>query len=145
MLQIHENGMYCGEDFFFTLPSFPWFCLSLKKGLFYLACATCVSKTATYNVAQVQLHYHKHLLWFLMSFVDHDYFFLGSARNALVFSRRGVLEVFEDYHFSPCPPGGGLLSASAEVHVSVKHTSVCFSTFFLWWIFVLSLLTDFSV
>lgn len=69
--------MYCGEDFFFTLPSSSWVCSSLKKGLFYLGRTTCVSKAATYNIAQVQLHYHKHLLWFLMSFVAYDYFFLG--------------------------------------------------------------------
>lgn len=35
-----DIGIYCGEDFFFTLPSSPQFCLSLKKGLFYLGCTT---------------------------------------------------------------------------------------------------------
>lgn len=78
-----------------------------------------------------------------MSFVNRDYFFLGSAGNALVFSRKGILGLFEDYHFPLCPPGSELLSASAEVHVSVKHTSMCFSAYFLWWVFVLSLLTEF--
>lgn len=141
MLLINDIGMYCGKDFFFTFLSSPRFCLSLKKGLFYLGCTMCVSKTATSNIAQIQLHYHKHL-WFLMSFVNHDYFFLRSAGNAFVFYRRGVLGLFQDDHFPFSPPGSELLSVSAEAHVSVKHTSVCFSLYFLWWIFVLSLLTD---
>lgn len=40
VLLVNDIGMYCGEDFFLTLPSSPQFCLSLKKGLFYLGCTT---------------------------------------------------------------------------------------------------------
>lgn len=118
VIRINDIGIYCGEDFFFSLPSSPRFCLPLKKGLFYLGCTTCVSKTATSNIAQVQLRYHKHLLWFLRSFVHHDYFFLGPAGNALMFSIRGVLGLFEDYSF-PLSCAGS--EASAKVHVSVNQ------------------------
>lgn len=56
-----------------------------------------------------------------MSFVDHDYFFLGSAGNALEFSIRAVLGLFEDYHFPLSHPGSELLSGSAKVQVSVNQ------------------------
>lgn len=56
-----------------------------------------------------------------MSFVDDDYFFLGPAGNALEFPIRGVLGLFEDYHFPLSDAGSELLSASAKVHVSVNQ------------------------
>lgn len=126
MFLINAIGMYRAGNFFFALPSSPQFCLFLKKRLFYLGCTTCVPKAVTSNRAQIQLHEHKHL-WFLMSCGPWVFFFLGSAGNALMFSRKGVLGLFEDYHFPFSLPGSELLSACADVHVSVKHINVFFS------------------